>query len=361
MLRLAVDSLDEERVIFEFVDVLDRLAIRWDSENLADALSVRVVLEEPLAPASASAPEPLPALVGDWDIDGANVRFRPRFPLRAGLRYRGEYRDRERGVIGEELTFRPQGAAVPRPAVVAVYPSGGAVPANLLKFYLRFSQPMAMGHAYRCVRVRDAEGRVVEHPFLELDEELWNEDGTRVTLFLDPGRIKRGVLPHDVVGPALVAGGTHTLEVDGGWPSAVGATLGETFRREYTVVAPDVVSPEIANWRVVVPRAGTTEPMAIEFPEPLDHALLERLLWIRGPDEVEVVGAVAIGPEERSWRLLPESPWDAGVHQIVTRSTLEDLAGNSLARPFEVDVFAEVRERFVVDTVTREFTVLPGR
>jgi hypothetical protein len=36
----------------------------------------------------------------------------------------------------------------------------------------------------------------------------------RLTLFIDPGRIKRGVLPLEEVGPALEEGKRYTLMID---------------------------------------------------------------------------------------------------------------------------------------------------
>jgi hypothetical protein len=42
-------------------------------------------------------------------------------------------------------------------------------------------------------------------------------------------------------------------------------------------------------------------------------------------------------------------------------STLEDLAGNGIDKPFEVDVFEQVRERVESKTVSRAFTIRPRR
>ena len=69
------------------------------------------------------------------------------------------------------------------------------LPENLLKFYVHFSAPMSRGNIYDYIRLLNADGKQVELPFLEIDEELWDDSLTRLTLFIDPGRIKRGVLP----------------------------------------------------------------------------------------------------------------------------------------------------------------------
>jgi hypothetical protein len=54
-------------------------------------------------------------------------------------------------------------------------------------------------------------------------------DMTRLTLFIDPGRIKRGVAPLEEIGPALHAGKRYTLEIDSGWHDASGCRCVRVF------------------------------------------------------------------------------------------------------------------------------------
>ena len=104
-----------------------------------------------------------------------------------------------------------------------VYPSRDLLPENLLQFYIFFSAPMSRGEAYRRITLLDiATGKIVDAPFLELDEELWSPDGTRFTLVFDPGRIKRGLKPREEVGPVLEAGKSYSLVIDRQWLDALG-------------------------------------------------------------------------------------------------------------------------------------------
>ncbi|NIP93248.1 MAG: hypothetical protein GWO24_07240, partial [Akkermansiaceae bacterium] len=84
----------------------------------------------------------------------------------------------------------------PRTTVTHVAPGADVLPFNLLKFYLHFSAPMTRGRAYQHITLRHHDGQPVADPFLELPEELWNPEMTRLTILLDPGRIKRGLLPN---------------------------------------------------------------------------------------------------------------------------------------------------------------------
>src|SRR5207237_1104835 len=94
----------------------------------------------------------------------------------------------------------------PPTVVQQVYPSGDPLPENHLRFYVHFSAAMRQGEAYGHVHVLDASGKALDHPFLELDEELWDPQGKRLTLLFHPGRIKKGLKPREELGPILEAG-----------------------------------------------------------------------------------------------------------------------------------------------------------
>ena len=85
----------------------------------------------------------------------------------------------------------------------------------------------------------------------------------------------------------------------------------------------------------------------ITFPKPLDFALLQHEIEVKG-----VSGSVAVARGETEWRFTPDRPWTAGAHQIVVRTTLEDLAGNHILRAFDVDVFDPITRRVTAETVS---------
>jgi len=66
---------------------------------------------------------------------------------------------------------------------------------------------------------------------------------------------------------------------------------------------------------------------------------------------------VTVLAEETQWRFTPELPWQTGGYHLVAQTTLEDLAGNSIGQPFEVDVFHPIRRQVDVKTVRRLFQV----
>ena len=279
------------------------------------------------------------AMLGKWSVEkGGTVRFTPRFPLTPGLTYEARWIT----APGKQVTAKH---SVPLPknnpaTVTGIDPGGATVPENLLKFYLHFSAPMSGRDVYRHIHLRTHAGKEVELPFLELAEELWNPEMTRLTLLIDPGRVKREVKPLEDIGPALVQGGEFTLSIDAAWPDASGQPLREPFVKRFKVTAPDRTPPNPAEWKITAPGAGSREPVRLRFSEPLDRALAQRLITVAG-----VSGTTGVSADGMEWTFTPASGWKSGAFSIVVQPELEDLAGNSVGKPFEVDIAGTAQEK----------------
>ena len=57
------------------------------------------------------------------------------------------------------------------------------------------------------------------------------------------------------------------------------------------------------------------------------------------PDSNPVTGSVTVSDQEKSWSFVPNRSWESGVYKINVNKNLEDNAGNSIGRPFDVDLF----------------------
>ena len=131
--------------------------------------------------------------------DGA--RFTPRYPLMRGLKYRASADLSVLLGLGEiehsapsPLVFSlPHEPTVPPAVVDGIFPSSDALPENLLRFYVHFSAPMQSGGVQDHIVLLGSDGQPVVAAFLELTTELWGPAMRRLTVLLDPGRIKRGV------------------------------------------------------------------------------------------------------------------------------------------------------------------------
>jgi hypothetical protein len=317
------------------------------------------------------------SLWGRYRLERDTITFEPRFPLEPGIRYSAELdlatlwevarklapgthfataKASPADVLVAEFTM-PRKSAGPAAAVVAVYPSADVLPENLLRFYVHFSAPMSRGEAYRRIRLLDAAGKPVEAAFLELDEELWSGDGTRFTLVFDPGRVKKGLKPREELGPILMAGRSYSLVIDREWHDASGSSLGGEFRKQFRAGPADDTSPDPKAWNIQPPKPDGREPLQVTFPESLDRALLDRLIVVQDARGNDVRGHVAVAHSETRWSFTPEGPWRPGEYHLAVAKELEDVAGNSVASPFEVDVSRAISARITTDTVVLKFRI----
>jgi hypothetical protein len=310
-----------------------------------------------------------PAMLGSYHIRSTELVFEPRFPLRPGLRYRAVFHpSRLPGTVAESKQqaviadlMLPPLPELPATTVRSVYPSARRLPENLLKFYLHFSAPMSRGEAYRRLHLLDADGKEIALPFLELGEELWDPAGKRFTLYFDPGRIKRGLKPREEVGPALVEGKNYTLVIDRDWVDARGKPLAQSFRKSFRVGQPEEQPLDPKTWKMDVPPALSNRPLVLRFTKPLDQALLNETLAVVDSNNQPVAGTITINDEEKCWQFKPKDRWQEGAYQLTVATRLEDLAGNSIGRPFEIDVLHPIGSRFKEQTVKLPFEIKASR
>lgn len=308
-----------------------------------------------------------PAVSGEWAVDGEVLRFRPRYPLVPGLTYvaRLDFARLHQlmaGTAGREAPITtsfslPAEVTEPSTRVEEVYPTAAELPENLLRLYVQFSAPMGRGEAYRHIRLIDSAGGAVDRPFLEVGEELWDPAMRRLTLFFDPGRIKRGLRPHLEAGPPLEAGAAYRLVIDPAWRDADGLPLAAGFEKAFTVTAADRQALDPQVWRITAPVAGSQSPLELRFPEPLDHGLLHRVVRVIDADGRPVAGRIEVTDQERRLGFVPQRAWRAGTYAIEVATILEDVAGNNLAQVFDLDVSVDRVADTAQGTVSLPFRV----
>jgi len=283
-------------------------------------------------PVSSHRVQSRPATAGRLVTDGDDVCFVPRFPFLAGTTYEVEV---DGSVVGT-ATCATREPSPPTTEVVGIRPTGGTVPRNLLRCYVEFSAPMREAGATQ-VQLLDADGAPLVGALLATEYELWDADRRRLTVLLDPARIKRGLVSHREVGYPLQERESVTLVVDADFPDASGRPLRACATRTWQVIGDERRHVTPSSWTLRPGSAGTTEPLTVTFDRALDHGLVARCLRVLGPDG-PVAGSGIVGPEERSWTFAPTGPWADARHRLVVDPVLEDLAGNSVRRIFDRDL-----------------------
>jgi len=212
--------------------------------------------------------------------------------------------------------------------VSAVYPSGQTLPENLLRFYVYFSAPMGQNDILPAIDLLDARGRHVDGVFLSNRFDLWSADRTRLTLLLDPGRVKTGLQAHRALGRALTPGETYHLQISTTARDTHGCPLAAPHRVTFEASHADLASPSPADWALIAPKVGTRAPLIVVLDGPVDHLSLAYRLRVIGADGAPVPGRIDLDEAETRWLFTPRVPWHDMAHRLAIDPMLEDLAGN---------------------------------
>src|SRR5580692_1587551 len=133
----------------------------------------------------------LPPMAGQLVRDGGDLCFVPRFPFVAGTAYAVSVGGADAAVL-----VRPEPTPTATTEVLGIWPTSAEVPRNLLRMYVLFSAPMSEGYAAAQVRVVDDAGQPLAGALLAAEYELWDAARRRLTVLLDPARIKQGLSAH---------------------------------------------------------------------------------------------------------------------------------------------------------------------
>ncbi len=229
-------------------------------------------------------------------------------------------------------------------APVRISPQAKVLPANTLRFYIHFPRPGEAHFDRDHLWLLDGK-RIVHDPFLVLSHELWSIDGRRLTVLMEPGRIKRGLGADPSHEPALVAGRTYSLVV---------TALGQTARHAFRVSDPLVEAVDETRWRLVPPTLGTRDPAVVHFDRVMDTALCEDEIGVLTPSGEVIETRASLAPDGTAALVIPSRPWRAGEHRLVFSERLEDVCGNRLGEALDHDLGAGGRPRAgMIDFTTR--------
>jgi hypothetical protein len=310
--------------------------VTWSRCGGADCIRVGDVppgTQVQVRPQTAGATGAFPPMAGQLRRRGRDLCFVPRFPFLAGTTYNVRVGDTDVAVLTRPGPGQPATAEV-----LGISPAAAEVPRNLLRCYVQFSVPMSEGQAARHVRLVRDDGSVLAGALLAGPDELWDAGRHRLTVLLDPARIKRGLAGHRAAGYPLRTGEPFRLVVDPEFRDGQGIPLRAGAERRYLVGADERRLVRPGDWALAVPRRGTAEPLRAGFGRSLDQGLLARCLRVAGPGGQPVGGAVQLGAGERSWQLVPRRAWAPGPHLLLVDPILEDVAGNSVRRVFDRDL-----------------------
>jgi hypothetical protein len=226
-------------------------------------------------------------------------------------------------------------------ARIRISPQAKVLPANTLRFYIYFPRPGEAHFDRDHLVLLDDKEQVVRDPFLVLSQELWSLDGHRLTVLMEPGRIKRALGPEPDHDPVLVVGQTYTLVI---------TALGQTARYTFRVSDPVIEEIKEIYWRLTSPTVGTLEAAVVHFDRVMDAGGCEDEIVVLTPSGEIVQTLVSLAPDGTEAQLIPSHPWRVGEHRLVISERLEDVCGNRLGEALDHDLSAGGRPRAGVIT-----------
>ena len=211
---------------------------------------------------------------------------------------------------------------------IRISPRATLLPANTLRFYLHFPQAAEAHFDRDHLWLLSDQDQIVPDPFLVLSQELWSGDGRRLTVFMEPGRIKRGMGSDPTHDPAFVIGRTYSLVV---------TALGQTARHTFRVSDPIRQALDETKWRLDLPNEGSLDPIVVHFDRVMDAALCEDEIAVLTSWGAVLPTRVLLAPDGTSVRAFPSQPWRTGTYRLIMSDRLEDTCGNRLGEALDHD------------------------
>lgn len=323
-ITLPLPSMADPSVYFDAASSVVRL-IGLDAAARAEVLSDADALR--LNVASLKTARGMPITLAE---QGGDIVVSPRFPLRSGTDYVLRL---DLAGASYELNLALPVAETSPPELIRFSPSQAVIPANTLRLYVTFSEPMARGQLRDVVTLMTSDGVIVQSPLLNLEAELWDRSQTRATLLLDPGRIKQGVGPNAQAGSPLQPGQSYRLVVSGRMESASGVALGGDVTLGFRVGPAESRAIDPEGWQILAPAAGSHAPLAVAFDRIMDSGAVRRLLRVQDNAGNALHGQVTT--DGGGWSFVPEQAWQAGVYHLIVDPELEDVSGNTIGAPFD--------------------------
>ena len=213
-------------------------------------------------------------------------------------------------------------------SVSEIYPTSDLLPENLLRFYVYFNRPMQPNSVLPEIALTDERGVEIEGVFLTNRYDLWSADRTRMTLLLNPGRVKTGLQASKRLGRAIKKGKTYTLTIGAEAKDERGCSMEIAHTKRFVVTASDITAPDPHHWKVEQPVAGSKNLLKVSLHDTYDHVSLAYRIRVHTHAGVSVPGRISVAAYESEWRFAPTSPWQDGEYVLRVAPVLEDLAGN---------------------------------
>jgi len=219
-----------------------------------------------------------------------------------------------------------------------IYPSSSSVPSNILKWYIKFSKAVNTSYIYKHIRFINASGDTISNAILPLENTLVSEDKTLITIWIEPGRQKRGLIPNSKQGAVFNPNKTYKLIISNQLKDSEGVPMSADYIHSFKVEYPDRIKPNITNWNIQRPEINSLSSLLIHTNESLDYGSILNNIYIINAQNQKTEGDWRLIQQEKTLSFIPIKPWTQGSYKVLFHAEIEDLAGNNLHKLFDKDI-----------------------
>ncbi|MEL6356921.1 MAG: hypothetical protein AAFQ37_08340, partial [Bacteroidota bacterium] len=176
-----------------------------------------------------------------------------------------------------------------QPLVTAVFPSSDTLPANLLRFYIHFSQPMKTFGNLEHIKLLSETGEEIKNAIFNNVYELWDAEQQQLTIILDPARVKTGLKANEEFGRALTKGNTYQLSIEE-LEDIHHRKLAAPFVKKFYATTADTISPDFENWLIAPPPAQTKLSLNVHFLDIADHFSAQQRIRLTDEQNQPIAG-----------------------------------------------------------------------
>ncbi|PHS68357.1 MAG: hypothetical protein COB12_00445 [Flavobacterium sp.] len=265
---------------------------------------------------------------GEYSYTNKKLYFTPSFPFEKGFNYEIRYYNKDTII---SIPKAEKKAAF----VTNIFPTTNHIPENLLRFYIYFSSPMREGDFLNYIHLYDENGTDLKGVFFDNQYELWNSNFTRLTILVDPGRVKTGLKANLELGRAFQKNKKYKLQINKNWMTLNGQILSNNYTKEFYGTTAELTFPKKENWKITLPKINSKDPLVINFGKTVDHVSVHQFIQIITTANLVVIGNVELKENESVMFFYPKEKWKKGAYQIAINSRFEDIVGNNLNGLFD--------------------------
>ena len=276
-------------------------------------------------------------ILGKRIVENDSLIFIPIVPFSVNQSYKVVYKN-------EVYHFELPPLSISEPlTVLAIYPLADTLPNNILKFYFEFSEPLAEGQVYPKIQLYDANNQVIPEAFVNLGTELWDENRTRLTLWIDPGRVKTHLLRHDTEGEVLGENKTYHLKIAPDIVSKKGNVLKQEITKSFYTSQAIREALEYKKWQI----SGSKNRIDIQTGRIMDYGTAKKMIQVFDKKSKQVAGKWGFGETETVLRFTPENPLTQGKYFLKINTLIEDVSANNINAPFDRNTKTQKRNNKV--------------